>query len=94
MATLVIVYVEKMFSLMNNACSVFVFQENIRIKVFRIAWNGLGPEGGAAMADALETNSSLIELDISGNRLNADAAIKIAKSLETNETLEILRVKC
>lgn len=58
-----------------------------------MSWNGFGPEGGAVIADALATNNSLLEIDISGNRLNADAAVKIAKAIFSNDNLRILRVK-
>jgi len=58
-----------------------------------LSWNGFGPEGGAVIADALATNNSLLEIDISGNRLNAEAAVKIAKAIFSNDNLRILRVK-
>lgn len=58
-----------------------------------MSWNGFGPEGGAVIADALATNNSLLEIDISGNRLNAEAAVKIAKAIFSNDNLRILRVK-
>lgn len=62
------------------------------MKRINLSWNGFGPEGGAAIADALATNNSVMEIDISGNRLNADAAVKIAKSIFSNDNLRILRV--
>ena len=57
-----------------------------------MSWNGFGPEGGAALADAIATNEALIELDISGNRLDIQSALLIAKAISTNEQLQILRV--
>lgn len=67
-------------------------QENVRLKKCSLAWNGFGPEGGAAIADALMTNNSLQEIDISGNRLSADVAIKVAKAIMSNDSIRILKV--
>lgn len=67
-------------------------QENVRLKKCSLAWNGFGPEGGAAIADALMTNNSLQEIDISGNRLSADVAIKVAKAIMSNDNIRILKV--
>lgn len=57
-----------------------------------LAWNGLGQEGGAAVADALMTNQALLELDLSGNRLGLDTAKKMAKVLTVNDSIRVLRV--
>ena len=57
-----------------------------------MSWNGFGPEGGAALADAIATNESLVELDISGNRLDIQSAFLIAKVINDNEQLQILKV--
>ena len=64
----------------------------MRLKVCRLAWNGFGTEGGVALADALAAHESLLELDISGNRLALPVAKKMAQALSTNDTLKILRV--
>lgn len=67
-------------------------QENIRLKVCDLSWNGLATQGGLAIADAMMANQSLLELDISGNRLTYEVAIKMAKVLATNDSLRILKV--
>ena len=72
----------------------YVFQENVRLKSCDLSWNGFGPKGGAAIADALSTNESLQELSISGNRLDVESAILIAKALKKNEELKVLKVVC
>lgn len=71
---------------------VFHAQENVRLKKCSLAWNGFGPEGGAAIADALMTNNSLQDIDISGNRLSADVAIKVAKAIMNNDNIRTLKV--
>ena len=65
----------------------------MHLKTCNLSWNGLGPEGGAAIADAIKGNSSLLELDISGNRLDATSATLIAKALQVNDELRVLKVR-
>ena len=61
--------------------------------MINLAWNGLGADGGAAIGDAIGVNETLQEIDISGNRIDAHAAMSIAKGLRKNEDLLILRVR-
>lgn len=68
-------------------------QENVRLKSCNIGWNGFGPEGGAAVADAMISNNSLLELDVSGNRLTAESAIKMSRMISSNDNIRVLRVK-
>ena len=72
--------------------NVSAFQENVRLKSLNLAWNGLGLEGGAAVADALMTNQALLELDLSGNRLGLDTAKRMAKVLASNDSIRVLKV--
>lgn len=58
-----------------------------------MAWNGLGNEGAYAMAEALKQNSTLVELDISNNRITVEGCTALAKGLNQNETLKILKVR-
>ena len=69
-----------------------ILQENVRLKVCNISWNGFGPEGGAAIGEALASNNSLLEIDVSGNRLSADSATKMARTVASNDTLRSIRV--
>ena len=57
-----------------------------------MAWNGLGYEGTVGVADALKGNLSLVELDISFNRIDWRCADILAKGLKANMTLEVLIV--
>ena len=68
------------------------FQENIRIKVCNLSWNGFGSRGGSAIADALAQNEALTELDVSGNRIDSFSAELIVKAASKNELLTVLRV--
>ena len=66
------------------------FQENIRIKVCNLSWNGFGSRGGSAMADALAQNEALTELDVSGNRIDSFSAELIVKgSLIIRELMQL-----
>jgi len=67
-------------------------QENIRLRVLDLSWNGFGEKGGIAIAEALLVNSTLAELNLSANRLNDSVATKFAKVIAVNEVLEILKV--
>lgn len=44
------------------------------------------------LADALSVNKSLIELDVGRNRIGQDGGIALAKALEKNDCLEILKL--
>ena len=79
----------------------FVFREmnslisdrkNVRLKKCNLAWNGFGPDGGLAIAETIAYNRALLELDISGNRLDYRSATSISRALKRNEELEVLRV--
>ena len=70
----------------------FCVQENVRLKTCNLAWNGFGPEGGAAIADAIGANDALRELDISGNRLDGHCGFLVAKGMRKNEELQVLKV--
>ncbi len=54
--------------------------------------NGFSDEGCKAISDSLATNSTLIELDISRNRVGEKGAYFLFQGLIKNETLQILRV--
>lgn len=70
------------------------FQENVGLKKLNVSFNGFGTEGTAYMGQALATNSTLIELDMSKNRItNIDLKI-LTKQMAQNDTLQILRVWC
>ena len=71
---------------------IFNFQENVRLKVCNISWNGFGPEGGSAIGEALASNNSLLEIDISGNRLSSDSATKMARTISANDALRSIKV--
>ena len=64
----------------------------MRLKKCNLAWNGFGPEGGTAIADAIGANDALRDLDISGNRLDGHSGFLIAKGLRKNEDLMYLKV--
>jgi len=70
----------------------FLLQENVRLKVVNLAWNGLGEAGGIALADALIANNTITDLDISANRLTMNVAQKFVKTINVNDTLEVLKV--
>lgn len=57
-----------------------------------LAYNGLGNEGATALADALKSNTTLVDLDISCNRIHQQGAEALVKGIESNETLKILKV--
>jgi hypothetical protein len=54
--------------------------------------NGLSNQGAIALGNVLPTNDSLIELDVSNNRIEKDGAAVFASKLETNRRLKKLWV--
>ena len=49
--------------------------------------NQLGPEGGAKLAEALQTNTTLTKLDLMDNQLGPEGGAKLAEALKTNTSL-------
>ena len=54
----------------------------MRLSIIR--WNNLGAEGGAAIAEAIKSNDNLVELLLSGNKVNDDALRVVEARLEAN----------
>lgn len=54
--------------------------------------NGLSNQGAIALGNVLPTNESLIELDVSNNRIEKDGAAVFASKLEMNQRLKKLWV--
>lgn len=58
----------------------------------RFTMAGLGKLGAQAIMEALKHNRTLIELDISFNRIPIEGANFIAAGLRHNDTLKVLKV--
>lgn len=70
----------------------FILQENVALKKVDLSFNGLGTEGSVCMGQALATNRTLLELDMSKNRItNVDMQL-FTKYMGQNDTLQVLRV--
>ena len=54
--------------------------------------NGLGQDGAECMGKALKTNRTLLQLDISFNRIPERGAGFIAVGLQTNDVLQGIKV--
>ncbi|CAF3403651.1 unnamed protein product [Rotaria sp. Silwood1] len=68
-------------------------QENVFLKKLNLAHNGLsGAECGRAWFNAFKENTSLVELDISHNRLTTEPATYIGRGLAKSESLQIIRL--
>ncbi|CAF0989929.1 unnamed protein product [Rotaria sordida] len=68
-------------------------QENIFLKILNLAHNGLsGAECGRAWFNAFKENTTLVELDISYNRLTTEPVTYIGRGLAKNENLQIIRL--
>lgn len=62
------------------------------MKRCNLEMNGFGPAGGKMLADCIQQNAALEELNISANRLNTRNAFAIAQALLSNDSLRVLRV--
>jgi hypothetical protein len=54
--------------------------------------NGLGTNGGEAIADCIKYNAAIEQLNISTNRLTTSNAFAIAQALLVNDSLHVLKV--
>ena len=68
-------------------------QENVGLKNLNLRMNGFGLEGAKAMAHALIHNRTLMELDLSHNRIPLQGAIAIGKGINCNEVLVTIKVR-
>ncbi|XP_013415374.1 leucine-rich repeat-containing protein 74B [Lingula anatina] len=74
--------------------SAAIFQgltDNVMLKTFIYSMNGVA-EAASAVAATIKHNVSLKELDLTSTRLFDNGVVKICKSLESNEHLEILKM--
>lgn len=71
---------------------VCLLKDNVGLKAINLSMIGLGKPGSEAIGEALKVNRSLLELDISLNRINLQGARAIASGLADNDTLEMLKV--
>merc|ERR1712227_1109036 len=55
--------------------------------------NNLGPEGGVAIGQSLQTNQTLQTLDLGWNNLGPESGVAIGQSLQTNQTLQELDLR-
>ena len=62
------------------------------LKTLCLAMNGFGVAGATKLAVALRENNSLLELDISNNRICMDGAAAFGKIFSTNDALQVLKV--
>jgi Ran GTPase-activating protein (RanGAP) involved in mRNA processing and transport len=57
-----------------------------------VSWNGFDVAGCHGLAHGLEKNNTLVDLDISSNRIGIMAINKLLEGMKRNSSLEILRV--
>ena len=55
--------------------------------------NQLGPNGGRAVAQMLQMNNSLTDLNLQKNGLSDDSCVALSKALRTNPSLTALNVR-
>ena len=65
-------------------------EENKKLKTLQTINNNITDDDCNAIVETLRKNTSLVELNISGNQINAKSAKRIIKALADNNTLEYL----
>ena len=60
--------------------------------MLNVSWNGFAHDGSQAIGQALAKNKTLQELNISSNRIHAEAMSLIMKGMKNNTALACLRV--
>lgn len=73
-------------------CFFLISQENVGLKNLNLRMNGFGLEGAKAMAQALIHNRTLMELDLSHNRIPLQGAIALGRGINCNDVLVTIRV--
>ena len=68
-------------------------QLNIGLKILDISWNGFCGDSCKVLGSALKENGTLRELDLSYNRLDAEAVGGLMKGVQVNEILSTLKVR-
>lgn len=68
------------------------FQKNVAMKKLNISWNGFAVQGAKGLGRALVENRTLLQLDVSNNRLEAKAVGELLKGLKQNDSLDSLKV--
>ncbi|KAJ3107612.1 NACHT, LRR and PYD domains-containing protein 5 [Phlyctochytrium planicorne] len=63
-----------------------------QISSFSLRFCDIGPKAADSIALALNTSTTLAELDLSYNRLGDDGVIPVAKSLAENKSLKVLNL--
>ena len=71
----------------------FFQQNNKTLRQLNLSWNGFGFEGCAALAEMLEVNCVLKDLDLTNNRIHPPALIALLRGLTRNSTLRKLNVR-
>ncbi|XP_012216535.2 leucine-rich repeat-containing protein 74A-like isoform X2 [Linepithema humile] len=66
------------------------FEKNETLRSLNLSWNGLGVECLPYLSQLLSRSRSIDKLDLSCNRFTEKDAIRIAKALSTNNTLQEL----
>ena len=57
------------------------------MRVLNLSWNGFAFDGTSAIAVALSKNKTLHELDLSSNRLHAEALARLMRAFKFNNSL-------
>ena len=69
-----------------------VLQENVGLKILNLKMNGFGADGAKVMAHALMHNRTLMNLDLSSNRIPIAGAVALGKGINSNEILTHIKV--
>ena len=64
----------------------------MRLHRINLAWNGFDNESAEALAETVTENTTLKELDLTGNRLSDQAIVLLAEGLQKNDGLHRLIV--
>ena len=70
----------------------YIFQKSTSLQYVNLRGNGFHVAGSEALANALESNTVLEELDLSNNRINTHCLDTLLHSLKKNTKLKTLKV--
>ena len=68
----------------------FLTQSGCTLEQVILSCNEIGPEGGAAIGNAIASNQSVKRLRVNGNKIGNAGGMAFAAALQTNSTLRLL----
>ena len=74
-------------------CMCECLRKNTGLKILNMSWNGLYLDGSRALKRSLPVNKTLVELNISNNRLDEECLKDVMLGMRRNQGVVCLKVR-